>query len=1017
MITFQEMLRRLGLYWEAQGCITHQGYDLEVGAGTSNPATFLRCLGPEPYKAYYVEPCRRPGDSRYGENPARNQHYFQGQVILKPSPDNVLDLYLKSLEAIGIDLTQHDIRFVHDDWENPTLGAWGLGWEVWMDGMEVTQFTYFQSVGGQTLKPITAEITYGLERLCMYLQKVDAIMDIQWNEELTYRDIYGASEVEFSHYNLEHADTDMWFRLFDDFEKEANKLMSLGFPLPAYDFVLKTSHAFNLLDARGAISVTERAGYIARIRDLSKKIAESYIKSREALNYPLLGKFKQQEEDHTVCHIPPKQVAEESIETNPSKKEDFLLEIGSEELPATFVPIGCRNLEKAIHEFLKKEEISFGSLHVMGTPRRLAVYIEDLALGKPAKSTEKKGPSLATAFDPSGTPTPAAEGFFRSVQKLPVNLDYIRKGKDSTLQIKEINGVEYLFATLKSEERATADILSEHLPQLILQLEFPKKMRWGNVDITYARPIRWIVALLGKQIVPFTVGNIASGRESWGHRQLCNWNFALLKAPDYRKVLKEHCVLVDIPDRQKSILSQIDTLEKKLNAHIINRDEVIPEVLYLTEWPQLTPMTFQQNFLKAPKEVLISEMVKHQRYFPVTDNKGDLQNIFIITANVPPTDKIREGNLKVLSARLSDGVFLYEQGLKRTLDAMNEKLKQMTYQKELGSVYDKVERLVAHSQEIQKHLQISTAGQATRAAQLCKADLASEMVYEFPELQGTIGRYYALAQGENPEVALAIEEHWMPRGESSPLPSSDTGTILSIADKYDNLIGCFTAGLKPTSSSDPYALRRQALALIRILIHGKYALPLKDSLKECARHFPDKLKAAAAKSVDEIMDFLTNRIKTVFLDYGFRKDEIEAAIAFGFPDIYDAFKKVEALHRFRLDKQEQFAQLFEVYKRAKGQLAQGEAGVLDEKLLTEDSEIELYNTLKDVQEYFEQAVQQQNYDLAYEQIAKLQPPLSHLFDEVKILDDNEAIRKNRLALLQKVFGLFGKLLDFSSLVA
>lgn len=1015
MITFQEMLRRLAQYWETQGCITHQGYDLEVGAGTSNPATFLRCLGPEPYKAFYVEPCRRPGDSRYGENPARNQHYFQGQVILKPSPDNVLDLYLKSLEAIGIDLTQHDIRFVHDDWENPTLGAWGLGWEVWMDGMEVTQFTYFQSVGGQPLKPITAEITYGLERLCMYLQKVNAIMDIQWNEEMTYRDIYGSSEVEFSHYNLEHADTAMWFRMFDDFEREANKLMELGFPLPAYDFVLKTSHAFNLLDARGAISVTERAGYIGRIRDLSKKIAESYIKSREVLKFPLMGKFQNSAPAETVQHIPLLQKSEDVQETDPNKKEDFVLEIGSEELPATFVPVGCRNLEKAMTDLLAKEEIPYDSLKVMGTPRRLAVSIEGIALGKSSKITEKKGPSIKAAFNEEGAPTQAADGFFRSVQKAPVHLNDIVKGKDPTLQIRAINGTDYLYAAVKTEGRSTADILSEHLPHMILHLDFPKKMKWGNGEILYARPIRWIVALLGKHIIPFVVGTVESGRESWGHRQLCNWNFALLKAADYKKMLKEHCVLVDTVDRQKSILAQIELLEKKLGAEIISRDEVIPEVLHLTEWPQLTPMTFDKGFLKAPKEVLISEMVQHQRYFPVANSKGELQNLFIITANVPPTEQIREGNLKVLSARLSDGVFLYEQGLKRTLDQMNEKLKSMTFQKELGSVYDKVQRIKAHAGTIQKLLKISTPEKAARAAELCKADLASEMVYEFPDLQGVIGRYFANAQGENPEVATAIEEHWMPRGESSPLPTTATGTIVSIADKYDNLLGCFTAGLKPTSSSDPHALRRQALALIRILINGDHSLPLKESLQECAEHFPEKLRETAKKSVAEVLDFLTNRIKTVFIDYGFHKDEIEAAISFGFPDIYDAFKKVEALHRFRVENQEQFAQLFEVYKRAKGQLAQGEAGSLNENLLKEQAEIDLYRVLKGAQDKFEGSVDAQDYNGAYKQIAALQPPLSKLFQEVKILDDDEAIRKNRLALLQKVFGLFGRLLDFSKI--
>ena len=291
MIQFQELLRRLSHFWEKADCIIHQGYDLEVGAGTMNPATFLRCLGPEPYRAAYVEPCRRPTDGRYGTNPNRLQHYFQYQVILKPSPLNMQDLYLDSLKAIGVDLKKHDIRFVHDDWENPTIGAWGLGWEVWMDGMEVTQYTYFQCVGGVTLKPITGELTYGIERIAMYIQNVDSIFDLQWNDQLTYGDIYHRNEVEWSHYNFEKANTSMWFRHFENFESEAKQLIAANLPIPAYDFVMKASHAFNILDARGAISVTERTGYIGRIRDLAKAIAESYVASRERSGFPLMERF------------------------------------------------------------------------------------------------------------------------------------------------------------------------------------------------------------------------------------------------------------------------------------------------------------------------------------------------------------------------------------------------------------------------------------------------------------------------------------------------------------------------------------------------------------------------------------------------------------------------------------------------------------------------------------------------------------------------------------------------------
>ncbi|HEX2604813.1 MAG TPA: glycine--tRNA ligase subunit alpha [Oxalicibacterium sp.] len=292
MLTFQQIILTLQQYWDAQGCALLQPYDMEVGAGTSHTATFLRAIGPEPWRAAYVQPSRRPKDGRYGENPNRLQHYYQYQVVLKPAPANILQLYLGSLEALGFDLKQNDIRFVEDDWENPTLGAWGLGWEVWLNGMEVTQFTYFQQVGGINCKPITGEITYGLERLAMYLQGVDNVYDLTWTEgkdgkKLTYGDVYKQNEVEQSTYNFEHSDADFLFTAFGAYEKQALHLMENQLALPAYEQVLKAAHTFNLLDARGAISVTERAAYIGRIRNLARSVAKSYLDSRARLGFPM----------------------------------------------------------------------------------------------------------------------------------------------------------------------------------------------------------------------------------------------------------------------------------------------------------------------------------------------------------------------------------------------------------------------------------------------------------------------------------------------------------------------------------------------------------------------------------------------------------------------------------------------------------------------------------------------------------------------------------------------------------
>ncbi|MBB63591.1 MAG: glycine--tRNA ligase subunit alpha/beta [Waddliaceae bacterium] len=1009
MIYFQDAIHRLNEYWQKRGCIIHQGYDLEMGAGTFNPATFLRCLGPEPYSAAYAEACRRPTDGRYGENPNRLQHYYQYQVILKPSPEKLQEYYLESLEAMGVDLSKHDIRFVHDDWESPTLGAWGLGWEVWLDGMEVTQYTYFQAVGGMTLKPITGELTYGMERLVTYLQNVDSIFDIQWNEELTYRDIYHRNEVEFSSYNFEAADTDMWFRHFDDYEREAGRLMEKGLPLPAYDFVMKASHAFNLLDARGVISVTERTGYISRIRNLSRSIAEAYCKSREEQGFPLLKEPLPEIEKYSVA---PSNAA---ASFDAKSVDDFVLEIGSEELPATFVPIACTNLKRDIEALLKKEKLSYSKIEMMGTPRRTVAYISDLAGGTAAEKTERKGPAIKAAFTDDGVLSKAGQGFFRSIGMDPtITLEAIRSGSIAELEIRSIKGVDYLFAILSSEAKSAVSILAEKLPEIILQLDFPKQMRWGNMDASYARPLRWILALYGTRSLEFTVAGIETSKTSYGHRQLSPDSFIIDKAQDFVETLRQHKVLVNIDERRQEIERQLSSIEKALERKVVAQEKVLAQVLHLVEWPHLTVSDFDPKFLKIPKEVLISEMVEHQKYFPMAREDGALSQHFIITANNTPSDQIRQGNQKVLSARLSDGAFLYHQDLKHQLSDFNEKLRSVTFQKSLGSVFDKVERIVKHVEVLHKELGLGDLNKAKRAAELCKADLASEMVYEFPELQGIIGQYYAEAQGEDHEVAQAIDEHWMPRGESAPIPETDAGTLVALADKFDNLIGCFGVGLKPSSSSDPYALRRQVLGIIRILIQGRLRMPMRQILEACSKNFPDAMIEERETIIDEILHFMVNRIKTSFQDFGLEKDEIEASLSSGFSDIYDSFCQVEALHRFRQE-DPKFPLLLEVYKRARGQISGHKNYDFSANLLVEEAEKAFFDELSKTEENFASCLKEYRYADAYRLIAGLQEPMAHLFDEVRIVADDEKLKQNRISLLQREFSMFERLVDFEKI--
>ncbi len=1008
MYNFQEMIARLAQFWQQHGCAISAPYDLEKGAGTSNPATFFRCLGPEPYRAAYIEPCRRPKDGRFGENPMRMQHYFQYQVILKPSPVDIQDLYLKSLEAIGFDLSNYDIRFVHDDWEQPTLGAWGLGWEVWIDGMESSQFTYFQAMAEIPLKPVTGELTYGLERLAMHLQKKDNFTEIQWNDELTYGDIYLENEKQWTTYNFDALDPEMMLKDFEDYKAEAKRLVELNLPLPAYDFVLKSSHTFNLLDARGVISVSERASYIAAIRELARLVAESYLENRKKQNYPLLNKWTK------FAYKEEAAKAEEAYKPISKPTTTFLLEVGSEELPASFVMSGLASLERQLKALLEKEGLTFSSIKQYGTPRRLALLVQDLTVKTSPKEVEKKGPSVDVAFNEKGQPTQVGIGFLKSMNIAEdTTLDAIRQNKVPGIEIRTLKG-DYLFGKQKIGAVEAYHILQKSLSSIILGVEFPKKMRWADFDISYARPIRWIVALLDDQVIPFTAGPITSGRTSYGHRQLSREAFAIKNANEYIDSLRNHHVLADQEERMKSIREQLAALEKDCNGIAQVKERVAHEVVHLVEKPFLTLGEFDQNFLKAPKEVLISEMVEHQKYFPMANSDGTLKNKFIITANVPPTDSIRHGNRKVLSARLSDGVFLFAEDLKQPLENFNNILKNVIFQKGLGSVWDKVERLKSHVAMLEPYVKNANLDKTLEAASLAKADLATEMVGEFPELQGQMGRIYAMEQGRDEKVALAIDEHWMPRGEKAPLPQTDEGALLSIAEKIDNLLGFFGLDLKPTSSSDPFALRRQALGLVRIVLDKKIPLHLKNALTACLQNFPEAIRKKQEDLVQEVISYIILRAKGALSDLGFPKDEIEACFSIRQDDINDVRTRLEALHSFR-QKQNNFSKLVEVHKRCQGQINGYSQVSFTQDLLKEAPEKELYSQYVSRKNSFSDAIKDQEYAKALTLLGELQPSLGELFEKVKILDDNESLRTNRLALLQQVASLFGQIADFQKI--
>ena len=653
-MTLQEIILALEKFWADHGCIIQQPCDIEVGAGTFNPATFLRCLGPEPWQTAYVEPVRRPTDGRYAENPFRVGAYYQYQVILKPAPENVLPLYLESLYSLGISARKNDIRFVEDDWESPTLGASGLGWEVWWNGAEVTQFTYFQQMGSIDLDPICAEITYGLERIALYLQDVDDFFDIRWNEHVNYGDVHRQSEIEYSTYNFEHANVEMLFDLFSTYEKETHACLDAGLVLPATDHVLKCSHTFNMLDARGVISVTERVSYIERVRRLAQRIARAYCKQREEMEHPLMDRFRAESDVSTSVNVQSDVTSQSSQETT-----DLLFEIGTEEIPASYVPPVLEQLHKIASESLTNQRISFGEIETLGTPRRITLSIKDIKTLQESQETEVVGPPKRIAYDENGEPTKAAIGFAKT------------QGVElSALRIVDTERGEYVAASKLETGAPVHEVLETLLPEWIEALRFPKTMRWETKSeeprafARFARPIRWLVALLGDEVINCTYGDADAGRLTYGHRSLYPEPITLASAnlKAYVENLRNAGVIACPKARRDTIEKQVrDILETEKCLPKVD-DELLDTVNYLVENPQPIVGNFSESHLEIPPEVLITAMKKHQRYFPMWKDESALASKFITISNGTDEniDGVRHGNERVLHARLNDAEFFYK---------------------------------------------------------------------------------------------------------------------------------------------------------------------------------------------------------------------------------------------------------------------------------------------------------------------------------------------------------------------
>ena len=1012
--TFQRVLSALQEYWAEQGCLIWQPSNIEVGAGTMNPATFLYVLGPEPWNVAYLEPSLRPDDGRYGENPNRLGKHHQFQVILKPDPGDPQQLYLDSLKAIGIDLRAHDVRFVEDNWESPALGAWGLGWEVWLDGLEITQFTYFQQAGSMDLDPNSVEITYGLDRILMALQDVTHFKDLRWNDRVTYGELQTDYEVETSRYYFEHADVDRLTQLYDLYEAEAKMAAEVGLTRVAHDYVLKSSHVFNVLDARGTIGVTERARYFARMRTLARAVAQNWVETRSEAGFPLSD---DPGERAWIAGLNAGADAGGTAASNamenplpPESPADFVLEVGTEELPPSEAEAAISALSERMSDLLSEVRLSHGTVECHATPRRLVARVHDLAARQADIEEHVVGPPKRAAFDSDGAPTRAAEGFAKSIGAAVSDLEIVERG-----------GEERVAAVKREAGRLASEVLAETLPGLIDGIGSGRTMRWNASRQAFSRPIRWIVVLHGEHVIPLHFAGLSAGRATRGLRAMGSPVKALAAASDHAKLMKVLGVELDAERRRQQIGQQVDALATEVGGHAPDDPDLLEEVSQLVEQPFAIRGDFDPAYLELPDAILVTVMRKHQRYFPVysgsdqSDSDSESPRLlpyFITVSNGASVDAdvVRHGNEGVIRARFADAAYFWKQDKATSLSDFTPKLEGLTFQADLGSMLDKVGRLKALTPALADRLGLDASMTSTveRAAALCKSDLATSMVVDFTSLQGVMGREYALLAGEPPAVADAIAEHYKPSSAGGALPGSAPGTVLALADRLDSLVGLFSAGIRPSGANDPYALRRSAQGIVRILAEGEQSLDLGAAIDDTAAHLPGDLTPEARA---DVLDFLRTRLEVQLRDAGQPADVVSAVLVVQGQDPARAVQSVSALaDRTAADDWER---TLTAYARC-ARIVRGREDVpvtVDADRLSEPAELEL-NTAVD------QATANLNGDdisAVIDTLAELAPAIDRFFEDVLVMADDPGVRAARLALVGRVARLPERVADLSAM--
>lgn len=682
----------------------------------------------------------------------------------------------------------------------------------------------------------------------------------------------------------------------------------------------------------------------------------------------------------------------------------LLLEIGVEELPSRFGQTTLDQIENNLSKLLKEERINFDNIEKYATPRRLTFVIKNLADKATDLEEEVKGPAKKIAVDADGNFTKPALGFMKSKGLDPENVYF-----------KQLGNAEYLFGTIKQEGKHTSEVLKTIVPEAIKNVTFPKAMRWGGKNMRFARPIRWMVALLNNEVLDIDLEGIKSSNITRGHRFLGEKEFEVNSVEEYFEKLDKNFVVLDQHKRKEMIREQAIEVAKSLGGEVELDEDLLEEITFLVEYPTAFYGEFDEEYVKLPKEVVTTPMKEHQRYFPVLKD-GKLLPNFIAVRNGDSNriDLVKAGNEKVLRARLADALFFYHEDTKKTLESFVDKLQTVVFQAKLGTVYDKTLRIEKLSQVILNELNMTESKENTlRAAKLCKADLVTNMVFEFTELQGIMGRDYAQVSGENEEVCQGIFEHYLPRFAGDILPETNTGIALSIADKLDSIAGFFAIGIKPSGSQDPYALRRQALGILSILLDRKLSVNLNNLINAALDNYSN-LEFNKEEVASQIVEFFVERVKNLFKDLGIRYDVIDAVLNNNLDDISDIHTRALELNRW-LQKDE-LVEMLTAFNRVATLAEKATTDIVKEDLLKEDAEIKLYNGFKEIKSNVESLLLDKKYNEALDAFATLRPLVDNLFDNVMVMDKDEAIKENRLGLLKQIYSTMLTICDLSKIV-